>query len=98
MRQATYIGSQNDPKVKLESFFVLFKYLLLPSCTHFAFGLQRDKMLSELFCLGPPHSLYRPGLQALSAFLSSFVKPSNQCLLLHLPAIVGTPSLLYSQL
>lgn len=49
-RQATYIGSQYDPQIKLQSFFVLFKYLLLPSCTHFAFGLQRDdEMLSEGF-------------------------------------------------
>lgn len=56
-RHGTYIGSQYDPQIKLQSFLVLFKYLLLPSCTHFAFGLQKDdEMLSEgffFFCLNP---------------------------------------------
>lgn len=44
----TYIGPQYDSQIELQSLFVLFKYLLLPSRAHFALGLQRDgKMLSE---------------------------------------------------
>lgn len=65
-RQATYIGSQYDPQVKLESFFVLFKYLLLASCTHFAFGLQRDDEMLSAFS---PHSSHPPSYLRLSEVL-----------------------------
>lgn len=41
-QSSTYIGPQNDSQVELQSFSVLFKYLLLPSCAHFALGLQRN--------------------------------------------------------
>lgn len=63
-------------------------------------------MPSELFCLGPPHSLYQP------SYLQSFVRTaaksyralSNLAIpempttpLVHLPTIVRPSSLLYPQ-